>query len=86
MLEQKITIGRTVEFFPGKKEVSNVELPNGMESAPAIVVQVFAPHVNLNVFTASTTGQPVLQAWSIPHKNSPHATKDGAYWDWFARV
>jgi hypothetical protein len=39
MSDQKVSIGRIVEFHPnGQKEQ---ELPNNMESAPAIVTQVF---------------------------------------------
>lgn len=82
MSEQKITIGRIIEFFPGKK----ITLPNNMTSAPAMVVQVFDNSVNLNVFTANPNGDPVIQAWSVSHKDSEFCIPDNGHWDWPSRV
>jgi len=82
----KITIGRIVEFFPnGNKEY---ELPNGMETAPAIVTQTFGlDMVNMNVFCADPrpnfTGS--FRTWSVPHKSANVA--DGVpFWDWFPKM
>lgn len=82
--EQKISIGRIVEFFPNNNQ-GGLRLPNGMQSAPAIVVQIFDQHINLNVFTAETNGStPVKQAYSVSHKSK---AQDGQYyWDWLPRV
>jgi hypothetical protein len=85
-MAQKVTIGRIIEFFPSKQK----PLPNGMQSAPAIVVQTFGnpepKHININVFTASgdDSKSPVIPEWSIPHKDD--ALEGGAYWDWLVKV
>lgn len=76
-MQQKPTIGRIVEYFPGNKE-----LPNGMKSAPAIVTQVFEPHVNLTVFVADPNGSATFTAWSVSHKDNQQESEGGAYWDW----
>lgn len=83
MSETTATIGRIVEFFPNKNG-SGLQLPNNMESAPAMVVQVFGSLVNLNVFTADTNGQPVQQAWSVEHKSK--VVGESFSWDWLPRV
>ena len=84
---ENITIGRIVEFFPnGNKEL---ELPNQMQTAPAMVTQVFpgTDMVNMTIFCADprpdTTG--TWRSWSIQHKSSNPA--DGVpYWDWLQKV
>lgn len=83
MSDQKVSIGRIVEFHPnGTKEH---ELPNNMESAPAIVTQVFGTIVNLTLFTANPSGEPTKQMWSVQHKsNVPNEGQ--SYWDWLPRV
>ncbi|GEM_PF-4640075 len=83
MSEQTVTIGRIVEFFPNKNG-SGLQLPNNMQSAPAIVIQVFGTLVNLNVFTADINGQPVQLAWSVDHKSK--TSPDLFYWDWLPRI
>ena len=80
---EKVTIGRIVEFFPSGVE-GDLVLPNGMKSAPAMVVQVFGEHVNLNVFTADPDGNPVKQAWSVRHK-SDAAPEGEKCWEWPTR-
>ncbi len=83
---EDVTIGRIVEFFPNGNEYN--PLPNNMVTAPAMVVQVFGPHVNLNVFTAETSGNPVKPAWSICHRSDVPLDEHGqvvpgvSYWDW----
>ncbi|MGQ2982133.1 hypothetical protein [Flavobacterium sp.] len=68
--------GRIVHFHPNGSEGHN--LPNGMEFAPAIVVQVFENNVNLNIYTADASGEPVKVGWSISHKDD---AQDGQpYW------
>lgn len=83
----KITIGQIVEFFPNGNE--EMELPNSMKTAPAIITQVFegSEMVNMTVFCAdpnpNLTG--TFRAWSVYHKSANVA--DGVhYWDWFAKV
>lgn len=79
-----VTPGRIVEFFPGN---SGFELPNGMESAPAIVTQKFGSTVNLVLFVAepSRTEKSVTPtAWSVCHKDE--AMNGSFYWDWFKKV
>ncbi len=79
----KPTIGRIVEFSPnGNKEM---ELPNGMKTAPAIITQVFegSEMVNMTVFCAdpnpNLTG--TFRCWSVPKKTDD--SPDGVqYWDW----
>lgn len=75
------TIGSIVEFFPSTNGVIN-ELPNGMQSAPAIVTQTFGEHTNMIVFLADTSGNPIRTAWSVVHKDSVYLTEGGSYWDW----
>jgi len=83
----KPTIGRIIEFFPnGNKEM---ELPNSIETAPAIITQVFdgTNKVNITVFCAdprpNTTGS--FRCWSVDHKSCDVA--DGIpYWDWMVKV
>lgn len=83
MSEQKVSMGRIVEFFPNTGE-NDESLPNGMQSAPAIVTQVFDKHVNLNVFVASPDGKPVISEWSVEHKSTaPEGVK---HWDWPKKV
>lgn len=89
-MENKVTIGRIVEFHPNKNE-NGLKLPNNMESAPAMVVQVFNKYVNLNVFTADPNGNPVKQAWSVCHKSDVPLQNEvigegTSYWDWLPRV
>lgn len=81
---ENITIGRIVEYHPNNNEVG-LKLPNRMATAPAIVTQVFGEYVNLNVFTADPSGEPVKQAWSIAHK-SVIKGEGVAYWDWLPCV
>ena len=78
-----ITIGRIVEFHPNNN--FQYALPNGMQTAPAIVVQVFEAGVNLNVFMANPNGQSVKNAWTIPHKSQVKG-ESMPYWDWLPRV
>jgi hypothetical protein len=86
---QTPTIGRIVIFFPNKNE-NGLKLPNGMESAPAMLVQIFDKYSNLNVFTAETKPElsPVKTAWSICHKDDIKKDENGellpgvSYWDW----
>jgi hypothetical protein len=75
-----LKIGRMVEFFPNKNK-DGLKLLNSMESAPAMIVQIFNEHVNLVVFTADNTGEnPVKNAWSIRHKNKVQGEGE-SYWD-----
>ena len=84
MSKQNVSIGRIVEFFPGKD--TQYELPNGMQSAPAVVNQVFGEYINLTVFVAQPDeSKPnTVTAWSIPHKSE--APENSFSWDWPARV
>lgn len=75
-MSQKITIGRIVEFFPGKSEY-DLKLPNGMQSAPAMVVQMFtndpegeANYSNLLVFVAASDNT-TQNALSVAHNWLP---------------
>lgn len=84
---KNITIGRIVEFFPnGSKEM---ELPNNMKTAPAIVTQVFdgSYMVNMTVFCAEPEAKltGMFRAWSVRQK-SDDAPDGVPYWDWFKTV
>ena len=81
----KISIGRIVEFLPNG--VKGMELPNGMESAPALVTQTFdSDMVNMIVFVADPlpTNTGTFRAWSVHHKSN--AVEGQPYWDWFPQV
>ena len=81
----KPTIGRIVEFFPNGNE--EYKLPNGMETAPAMILQVHGDLVNLIVFCAdpdpSLTG--TFRAWSISHKSVVVEDRGTGCWDWFKK-
>ncbi len=68
-----LKIGSIVEFFPGNVNT----LPNGMQTAPAIVTQIFGEtgdvkHANLTVFTADPTGKEnITTKWSVFNKKHP---------------
>jgi hypothetical protein len=82
-MTQKATIGRTVIFVPNGSE--NHQLPNGMQEAPAVVVQTFegSSYVNLNIFTAETNNNksPIIVGWSIV-EGSEKTYKGIPYWKW----
>lgn len=80
---QKVTIGRIVEFHPNGSEEH--KLPNNMESAPAIVTQVFGDLVNLTLFTANPSGELTKQMWSVQHKDNVPGPGQ-PYWEWLPRV
>lgn len=80
---QKVTIGRIVEFHPNGSEEH--KLPNNMETAPAIVTQVFGDCANLTLFTANPSGEPTKQMWSVQHKDSVPG-EGQSYWEWLPRV
>lgn len=81
---QKVTIGRIVEFHPNGSEEH--KLPNNMESAPAIVTQVFGDCANLTLFTANPSGEPTKQMWSVQHKDNAGTGPGQSYWEWLPRV
>lgn len=62
-------MGQIVHFFPGYGDGS-YKLPNGMESAPAIVTQVCSEtNINLTIYVMARADQglpyPSMNAWSI---------------------
>ena len=61
MTENKV--GKKVLYFPN----SGDQLPNGMLSAPGIIVQEFnnGAMFNLVVFVANPNGMPVMNIWSV---------------------
>jgi len=72
-------IGEIVVYHPG----SGRELPNSMKSAPAIVTQGFGDaRINLTVFVADTSGNPVRTAWSVPYVDESTRGEDEGYWDY----
>lgn len=82
-MEQKPSIGRIVEFFPGVD--TQYQLPNGSQSAPALITQDFGVHQNLTVFACFPGEEKTsFTAWSVPHKST--AMENQFYWDWPARV
>lgn len=76
------SVGSPVLYYPGKNPVN--ALPNGMEKAPAIVVQTFGSlGANLKIFLAETdpNKKDILQKWSVPHK-SERGNDEVHYWDY----
>lgn len=72
--KMSVKIGQIVTYHPGN--VKEKQLPNGMESAPAIVTQLFfnagdVQRANLTVFTANPDGEPQRQEWSVMNGNHP---------------
>jgi hypothetical protein len=84
---ESITPGRIVEFFPNGSK--NYQLPNNMESAPAIVTQAWTgtDKVNMNIQVAESRGgaSAIITAWSIGHK-SEDIPNGMPYWDWYPKV
>ena len=82
-MTQKATIGRIVIFVPNGSE--SHKLPNGMQEAPAMIVQTFEnnPHVNLNIFTAeqNVNKSPVIVGWSI-EEGSEKTPEGKPYYKW----
>ncbi|MCF8255375.1 MAG: hypothetical protein K9H61_02415 [Bacteroidia bacterium] len=78
-----ITVGRIVDYYPGT--ASENQLPNGMEKAPAIVVQAFGTEtVNLHVMVAQTdsTKPNSFTAWSVPKQSE----EKGFGWSWPQKI
>jgi hypothetical protein len=72
-------VGEIVIYHPG----GDSELPNSMPCAPAIVTQTFAgTRINLTVFVADTSGNPVRTAWSVPYVNDSLRGEGEGYWDY----
>lgn len=79
---QEFKSGMIVKYSPGTDPEK--QLPNGMESAPAIITQVFGEqpdasvgplsgvsHANMVVFVADSCGNPVRQEFSVMNVNHP---------------
>lgn len=84
-MEQKPSIGRIVIVHPGEgKDATPLNLPNGMEVAPAIVTQIFnGDYLNLTAFIDDGI-QGTRCLYTVPHKSN--AVNGQYYWDWPARV
>ncbi len=75
---EKPTPGRIVNFIPGKTD-SEINLPAGTESTPAMVVKVDEDGIKLNVFGCEGD-QAVQTVHAVVHKDD---ADPGAHsWEW----
>lgn len=86
-MAQKVTQGRIVIYHENGD--IRYSLPNGMQTAPAIVTQVFksesnAAFINCSAFLANPGGNPILQCFSV--RPEEEKIPGVAYWAWPPRV